>query len=55
MKESRQNNREIRVQDDNITETSNARSPLTFRNLLYVVAYMQSQKTKKARETFCIS
>ena len=34
MKESRQNNREIRVQDDKITETTNARSQLAFRYLL---------------------
>ena len=46
---------EIRLQDDNMMENTNARSPLTFRNLLYVVAYMQSQKTKTARETFCVS
>ena len=48
MKESGQNDREIRVQDDNITENTNARSPLILRSLLYVIAYMQSQKTKKA-------
>ena len=46
MKERRQNDRGIRVQDDNITKNITAKSPLTFRNLLYVVAYMQSQKTK---------
>ena len=34
MTESRQNYREITVQDVNITETTEARSPLTFRNLL---------------------
>ena len=34
MMESRQNYREITVQDVNITETTEARSPLTFRNLL---------------------
>ena len=34
MKESRQNYREITVQDVNIAETTEARSPLTFRNLL---------------------
>ena len=39
MKESRQNDREIRVQDDNIMENTNVRSPVPFRNLLYVVAY----------------
>ena len=50
-----QNDREIRVQDGNITENTNARFPLTFGNLLYVVAYMQGQKTQKAREVFCIS
>ena len=55
MKESRQNDREIRVQDDSIMENTNASSPLAFRNLLYVVVYMQSQKTKKAREMFFIS
>ena len=38
MKEMRQNCREIRVQDDKITENANAISPLTFRNLLQVVA-----------------
>ena len=54
MKDSRQNNREIKAQDDNITENTNARSPLTFRNLLLVDAYMQIQETRKARETFCI-
>ena len=53
IKESRHSDREIRVQDDNITENINVRSPLTFRRLLYVVAYMKD--TKKARETFCIS
>ena len=42
MKESRQNDREIRAQDDNITENTNARSPLTLRDLLYVVVYIQS-------------
>ena len=41
MKESRQSDREIRVQDD-MTENTNVRSPLTFRNLLYVVANIQS-------------
>ena len=40
MKESGQNDREVRVQDDNITENTNARSSLTFKNLLYVVAYI---------------
>ena len=55
MKESRESGREIRVQNDDITENTNLRSPLKFRNLLYVVAYMQIQKAKKARETFCIS
>ena len=34
MKERRQNDSEIRVQDDNITKNTNARFPLTFRNLL---------------------
>ena len=43
MKKRRQNDREMRVQDDNITESANARSPLTFRNLLFVVAYMQTK------------
>ena len=50
MKEGRQNDREIRVLDDNITGNANARSPLTFRDLLYVVAYMQSQKTQRKLE-----
>ena len=50
MKESRQNNRQIRVQDDNITENTNARSQLTFGNLVYVVVYMQSQKTQRNLE-----
>ena len=43
MKESRQNYREITVQDYDITETTVVKSRLTFRNLLKVVAYMQSQ------------
>ena len=34
MKESRLNDREIRVQDDTITENTNARSLLIFRNFL---------------------
>ena len=46
MKERKQNDKEIRVQDDNITENTNARSPLTFRNLVYVIAYMQIQKAQ---------
>ena len=50
MKDSRQNDRETRVQGDNITENTNARSLLTFRNLLYVVVYMQSQKTQTKLE-----
>ena len=50
MKESRESYREIRVQDDGISENTNARSPLTFRNLLYVVPYMQSQKTQRKLE-----
>ena len=50
MKESRQHDREIRPHDDNITENTNKRSPLTFRNLLYVVAYIQRQKTQRKRE-----
>ena len=50
MKESSQSDRKIRVQDDNITENTNVRSPLTFRKLLYVVAYMQSQKTPRKRK-----
>ena len=39
MKESRQSDIEIRIQYDNISESPNVRPPLTFRNLLYVVAY----------------
>ena len=50
MKESRQNYREIRVQDDNITENTNPSSPVIFRNLVQVVAYMQSQKTQRKLE-----
>ena len=38
MKEGRQNDREIGVMDDYITENTDARSPLTLRNLRYVVA-----------------
>ena len=38
MKESRENDKEIRVLDYNITKNTNARSPLTFRNLIYAVA-----------------
>ena len=34
MKESRQNYREITVQDDGITETVDVKSRLTFRKLL---------------------
>ena len=33
MKKSRQNDREIRVLNDNIMENANVRSPITFRNL----------------------
>ena len=50
MKESGPNDIKVRVQDDNITENRNARSPLTFRNLLLVDAYMQSQKTQRKLE-----
>ena len=50
MKERRQNDREIRVQNDDIMENTNVRSPLAFRNLLYVVAYMQSQKIQRKLE-----
>ena len=50
MKESRQSDREVRVQDHNITENTNVRSPLTFRNLLHVVAYMQRQKMLRQLE-----
>ena len=50
MKESRQSDREIRVQEDKITDNTSVRSPLTFRNLLYVVAYTQSQKTQRKLE-----
>ena len=48
MKESRQNDRKIRVHDDNITENRNARSSLSFKNLLLVDAYIQSQKHKES-------
>ena len=50
MKESRQHDRKIKVQDDSIKENTNARSLLKFRSLLYVVAYMQSQKTQRKLE-----
>ena len=33
-----------------MTENTNARSPLTFRNLLFVLAYMQSTKTQRKLE-----
>jgi len=52
MKESRQSFRGIRVQDDNIMESTNARSPLTFRNLLYVVVTCKTIRHEEARETF---
>ena len=51
LKERRQNYKEIRVQDDNIAENTNARSSLTFRNLLHA----EPKDKRKARETFCIS
>ena len=47
IKGSRQNDREIRVQEDNIMENTNERSPLVFRNLLFVIAYMQSHKRRR--------
>ena len=50
VKESVQNYRKIRVQGDNITENTNARSPLTCRNLRLVVAYMQNRKTQRKLE-----
>ena len=37
---------EIRVQDDNITENTNARTPLTFRNLLLVYTYIKDKRHK---------
>ena len=46
MKESRLNYRKIRVQDDSITENTNARSPLTFCCL-----HAKPKDTKKTRET----
>ena len=49
MKDCKQNDRN-RVQDDIIMENTNARSPLIFRNFLYVVVYMQSQKTQRKLE-----
>ena len=48
MKKSRQNDGEIRVQDDNIKQNTNAKSPLAFKNLLYVAAYMQSKRHKES-------
>ena len=50
MKKSKQNDREIRVQDDSTTENLNARSLLTFRKLQLVDTYMQSQKTQRKVE-----
>ena len=51
MKESMQSDREMKIQDDNIIkENTNARSPLAFRDLSSVVAYMQSQKTQRELE-----
>jgi len=47
MKESGQSDREIRVHCDNISENTKVGSPLAFKNLLYVFAYMQSQKTQR--------
>ena len=48
MKESKQSEREIKVQDDITTESTNLRSPLTFRNLLYVVAYMKAKRHEES-------
>ena len=50
MKESRQINRQIRVQEDKKSENTNAKSPLTFRHFLSVVAYMQIHKTQRKLE-----
>ena len=47
MKEGRRSSKEIIVQDDNIMENTSARFPLTFRILLLVDVYMQSQKTQR--------
>ena len=55
MKERRQNDREIRVEDDNIRENTTARSPLPYRNILYVLAYIQSQKTRRKLERHFVS
>ena len=55
MKESRQNDNEIRVQEDNITENVRPKSTLTFTNLLNVVAYNQSQKTQGKLERRIVS
>ena len=40
MKDNMQNDSEIRIQEDNITENISPRSTLTFRNLLFVVSYI---------------
>ena len=47
MKESRQNYREIRVQNDNITE-------IQAQDLINSLKFTVSFEAKKARETFCI-
>ena len=41
---------EIRLQEDNIAENANVRSPLTLKNLLLVDAYMQIQKLQRKLE-----
>ena len=48
MKEIRQNDGKIKVQDDNITENINAR--FNIQKFLYVVACVQSQKTQRKLE-----
>ena len=44
----------LRIQDDNIAENTTARSPIIFRKLQYVVAYMQNQKAQRNVEHHCV-
>ena len=49
MKESRRNDREIRVQDNSITENTNARSPLTFRNSYKLLLKCKAKRDKESK------
>ena len=49
MKERRQNHRDIRVQDDKITENTNARSPLALRNLLKLLLTCKAKRRKECQ------